>query len=132
MMMNKFALLEVRLCGKLCVAVKDTSCTIRLLAKFEYPARASDKTRLNQVNHVKYLIILIDSTLSWKPHITELSKKIARNCGIFYKIRHYVKVDTLKRLYYLFFSLLSYGVTVWGLTHPSILEVCFKNLWTKF
>ena len=27
------------------VAVKDNSCTIRLLAKFEFPARASNKTR---------------------------------------------------------------------------------------
>ena len=37
---------EVRLCGKMfanfhSVAVKHTLCTIRLLAKFELPARAS-------------------------------------------------------------------------------------------
>ena len=29
------------------VAVKDISCTIRLLAKFEFPNRASNKIRLN-------------------------------------------------------------------------------------
>ena len=51
---------------------------------------------INQVNCVKYLGIFIDSTLSWKPLVTELSKKLARNCGIFFKIRHYVNPDTLK------------------------------------
>ena len=40
---------------------------------------------ITQLNHVKYLGILVDSTLSWKPDVTELSKKLARNCGIFYK-----------------------------------------------
>ena len=49
-----FDVLEVRLCGKLCVnfhsvAVKDTSCTIRSLTKFELPARASNTIRLNDI-----------------------------------------------------------------------------------
>ena len=58
---------------------------------------------INQVNCIKYLGIFIDSTLSWKTHVTELSKKLARNCGIFFKIRHYVNPDTLKLLYYSLF-----------------------------
>ena len=70
---------------------------------------------------------LVDLTLSWKPHVYELSKKLARNCGIFYKIRHFVWVKTLRLLYYsLFHSFLSYGVTVWGLTHPSITDPLYK------
>ena len=32
-----------------------------------------------------YLGILVDSKLTWKPHITELSKKLARTAGIFSK-----------------------------------------------
>ena len=89
---------------------------------------------------IKYLGIFIDSTLSWKPQVTELSKKRARNCGNFFKIRHYVNPDTLKLLYYSFFySFLSYGTIVWGLTHPSailplhklqkkdIRAICFKD-----
>ena len=51
MIRKKLDFSEVCLCGKLCVklhsvAVKDMSCTIRLLAKFELSARASNKTRL--------------------------------------------------------------------------------------
>ena len=35
---------------------------------------------VNRVIYIKYLGIFIESTLSWKPHVTELSKKLARNC----------------------------------------------------
>ena len=66
-------------------------------------------------NYVKYLGVLVDSTLTWKPHIIELSKKLARTVGIFFKIRHHVTPETLKLLYYsLFFSFTSYGISVWG------------------
>ena len=65
----------------------------------------------------------MDSTLSWRPRITELSKKLARTTGIFFKIRHYVSLETLKLLYsFLFYSFVSYGITVWDLTHPTILD----------
>ena len=40
---------------------------------------------LTRVDYIKYLGVLVDSTLSWKPHITELSKKLARTTGIFFK-----------------------------------------------
>ena len=82
---------------------------------------------INQVNCIKNLGIFIYSTLSWKPHVTELSKKLARNCEIFFKIRHYVNPDTLKLLYYsLFYSFFSYGTIVWGLTHPSVILPLYK------
>ena len=61
---------------------------------------------ISRVNCIKYLGVLIDSTLSRKPHIVQLSKKLARTSDIFYKIRHYVPFDTLKHsvlLFILFF-----------------------------
>ena len=64
-------------------------------------------------NSVKYLGILVDSTLTWKPHVTELSKKLATTSGIFFKIRHHVSHETLRLLYYsLFYSFISYGICV--------------------
>ena len=46
---------------------------------------------------------------------------------MFFKIRHYVSSDTLKLLYYsLFYSFISYGIIVWGLTHPTILDCLFR------
>ena len=55
---------------------------------------------------MKFLGVILDSNLNWKPHITELSKKLARTVGVFFKIRHFVPLDTLKLLYYsLFYAL---------------------------
>ena len=82
---------------------------------------------ISQVDYVKYLGILIDAILIWKHHITELSKKLARTTGIFFKITHYVTPDTLKLLYYsLFCSFTSYGISVWRLIHPTTLVPFFR------
>ena len=52
-----FDFLEVHLSDKLCVkfhnvAVKNKSCTVRLLAKFEIPAQPSNKTCLDCLNEM--------------------------------------------------------------------------------
>ena len=41
---------------------------------------------------IKYLGILIDSHLSWKPQIDFVVKKIRRSIGILSKLRHYIEV----------------------------------------
>ena len=43
---------------------------------------------INCVQSVKYFGILVDAAFSWKPQITELSKKLAWTTGIFCNIRH--------------------------------------------
>ena len=64
-------------------------------------------------NCVKFLGVLLDSGLSWKHHIAELSKKLARTVRIFYEVRHLIPLETLKILYYsMFYSFVSYGITV--------------------
>ena len=79
--------------------------------------------KLKQESHVRFLGVLLDSTLSWKFHISELPKKLARTAGYFYKIRHYAPQDTLMLLYHdTFAPFLAYGVSVWGLTYPSLLD----------
>ena len=81
------------------------------------------RRKIKEENYVKFLGVLLDSTLSWKYHMPELSKKLARTVGLFYKIRHYALRDTLVLLYHaIFSSVLTYGVSTWGLTYPSLLE----------
>ena len=74
------------------------------------------KFGIKKVSHEtceKFLGVLLDSTLSWKPHITELSKKLSRADGLFYKTRHYAPPETLKLLYYgVFYPFISHGVQV--------------------
>ena len=73
------------------------------------------KNAITEKDHVKYLGIMIDSTLKWKVHIDNLSSKLSKNIGLFYKIRPYVDPKILKSLYYsLVYSHLTYGIEVWG------------------
>ena len=62
-----------------------------------------EKKRIRDGNCVKFLGVLLDSSLFWKHHIAELSKKLARTDGIFYKVMHLISLETLKLLYYSFF-----------------------------
>ena len=79
------------------------------------------KNKIKQETHVRFPGVLLDSTLSW--NLTELSKKLARTVGLFYKIRHYDPHDTLLLLYHAIFApILAYGVSVWGLTYTSLLN----------
>ena len=61
------------------------------------------KKKIARTTAVKLLGVLLDARLSWKPHITELSKKLARIVGIFCKVRHLVPLETKN---FIFFSVL--------------------------
>ena len=71
------------------------------------------RKRVSQETCVKFLAVLFDSTLSWKPHFTELSKKLSRTVGLLYKIRHYTPLETLKLLYF-------------GIFYPFVHDMVFK------
>ena len=81
------------------------------------------RKKIQRENCVKFLSVLLDCNLSWKYHINELSKKLSRTVGIFHKIRRFVPCELLKTLYYsLFYSFVSYGITVWGFTYKSHIQ----------
>ena len=55
---------------------------------------------LERKDYVKYLGVLIDSTLTWKQHILFISSKISiLLIGIISKLRHFVPTDTLLSIY---------------------------------
>ena len=75
---------------------------------------------------IKYLGILIDSHLRWKPQVDFLVKKIRRSIGILSKLRHYIDLSILLKLYYaLIYLFLIYGIIIWGNTHESTLKPIF-------
>ena len=85
------------------------------------------KKHIKRVKFVKFLGLLLDEHLSWKYHLSELSKKLARTCGIFFRIRNLLPLDVLLCLYNaLFLSFLQYGLIVWGGTYASYIEPIFK------
>ena len=73
------------------------------------------KNAVSEKDHVKYLGILIDSTLSWINHIDNISNKVSKSIGLLYKIRNFVDIKIIKTLYYsLVYSHLIYAIEVWG------------------
>ena len=85
------------------------------------------KKQIKRVKFVKFLGILLDEHLCWKYHLSELSKKLARTCGMFFKIRNLLPLDVLVCLYNaLFLSFLQYGLIVWGQTYASYIDPIFK------
>ena len=73
--------------------------------------------RLKLVDHIKYLGMYLDKHLSWDEHIKQLSSKLSRANSILSKLRHNAPLTTCLQVYYaLFYSYLSYGCAIWGLT----------------
>ena len=56
---------------------------------------------LDRKDHIKYLGVMIDTSLSWKYHVSYICSRISRNIGILSKLRHYLSIKQLRRqLYY--------------------------------
>ena len=86
----------------------------RKVIDYELKIKINGK-RLMPSKYVKYLGILIDCHLNWKFQINLLSSKLSRANGMLSKIRHYVKENTLRSIYYaIFSSLMTYGSIIWG------------------
>ena len=81
------------------------------------------RKKITHANHVKFLGVLLDETLSWRSHFIESSRKLAKSVGIFYKLRHYVSLDTLISIYYaLSYPFLTFGIVGWGATYENPLK----------
>ena len=84
---------------------------------YDYISIKLNGVKLKPVDSVKYLGMYLDKYLSWGVHINELSKKLSRANGILSKLRYNASLETCLQVYYaIFFSHLTYGCNVWGLT----------------
>ena len=80
-------------------------------------------TSVKSDNQVKYLGLIFDSNLNWKPYLHELSKKVSRGIGVLSKVRYYVNRNILHQLYYsIIYPFLTYGLSIWGNTYSSTLK----------
>ena len=54
---------------------------------------------IEQTESYKYLGILIDEKLSWKPQIEKMCSKLSSVCGILNKVRHFLDRKSLTMIY---------------------------------
>ena len=72
-------------------------------------------------NDFKFLGIIIDNKLFWKPYITLLASNLSRIVAVFYKLRNKINIKSLIVLYNaLFHSRLSYCCSSWGSNYKSV------------
>ena len=75
------------------------------------------------VESTKFLVVYLDSGLTWRNHIDYIKGKIARGIGILCKARKYLKENTLITSYYSFiYPYLCYCIEVWENTYKSYIE----------
>ena len=50
-------------------------------------------------DHLKYLGVMTDESLTWKYHISYICSRVSRNIGIVSKLRHYLSIHQFKQIY---------------------------------
>jgi hypothetical protein len=72
-------------------------------------------TAVPQVEEVKYLGFVIDSALTWTPHIDAMCSKLASACYALARVAPSLTMENLRKVYYGYFqSILTYGIDLWG------------------
>ena len=75
---------------------------------------------LDRKDHIKYLGIMIDESLSWKYHISYTCSRISSNIGVISRLRHYLSIHQL--YYNLIYPYLSYAIIAWGSAYKTHLK----------
>jgi len=74
-----------------------------------------NNTFILKTSNMKFLGLVIASSLSWKDHITQLIPKLSEACYVLRSIRPFMSQDALKTVYHSYLhSLISYGIIFWG------------------
>lgn len=88
-----------------------------------------NKEPLKEVDEAKYLGVLIDKNLNWKPHIQNVNTKISKGIGILSRVRHFVPQSTLLNIYNAFvLPNILYGLLNWGSASSTTLGPLHKKL----
>ncbi|MCP4492398.1 MAG: hypothetical protein GY820_34580, partial [Gammaproteobacteria bacterium] len=87
---------------------------------------AIDGSIIKPVKTTKFLGVIIDDELSWKPHIDALNKKLKSACGRIYRIKNCLPSKLHKQIYHtLFESHLTFAISVWGGVSNNVIEPVF-------
>ena len=94
--------------------------TIKDRKKFKLTIR---RYTLHEVDHIKYLGVILDNKLNWSQHIAYLVTKLSQVAGMLYKVRDILPIKSRIMVYNsLAGSYLNYGITSWGSATLTILN----------
>jgi len=76
---------------------------------------------MTNINSTKFLGLIIDNTLSWKNHITEITPKLNKACYVIRTLTFLKSPELLRMVYFSYFhSVMSYCIIFWGNSHHSV------------
>ena len=82
-----------------------------------------DNLSITSVHSTKFLGIIIDENLTFKPHICKVASTISKPIGILHKLKCFLSKDVLLSIYNsLILPHLMYCIIVWGNACPSYLN----------
>ena len=82
---------------------------------------------IQRLTKAKFLGVIVDQHLNWKDHISMVSHKIYKSCGIISRIRNTLDIKSKIFIYYsLIHPYLTYCINVWSSTY----RTNFKTLCT--
>ena len=74
-----------------------------------------DNNRISDNLYTKFLGLIVDNTLSWKPHIDHLINKLSTTCYVIRSVKLYVNANTVIMIYHsLFRAVMTYGIMFCG------------------
>ena len=77
-------------------------------------------SQIANTTSTRFLGLKIDSTLTWREHITELTPKINKACYAIRTLMFLRSPDILRMVYFSYFhSIISYGIIFWGNSYSS-------------
>jgi hypothetical protein len=80
---------------------------------------------IKSTNHIKFLGLTIECSLSWEIHIDEIIQKLSSACYMIRNIKPLMSLNTLRNIYHSYFhSVMTYGLIYWG--NSSYAEKVFK------
>ena len=69
--------------------------------KYHFPMQICiNEQRIEQVKETVFLGVVLDEHLSWKPHISQVPRKISKSIGVINRERFFLPKTCLKTLYY--------------------------------
>jgi hypothetical protein len=84
-----------------------------------------DGRKIAAVRSLKFLGLTIDTSLTWKHHISELTSRLNKACYAIRLIKSFMSLDVLRSTYFSYVhSIVSYGIIFWGNSSHS--EKIFK------
>jgi len=85
---------------------------MQFLSKTYYAVNITYKpNRINNVYYTNSLGLMLDSTLSWKPHIDQLISKLNSACYVIRSLKSLIPLETLRMIYFSsVHSIISYGI----------------------